>query len=261
MKIENLGTVKGRLLLKDIFHSLRYEKQRSALAVFLICWRICISGKNIDSYLNVDTKVIYPLGFRRGTVLWMEEILNRYYFSAINSFVYFGAAILLVLIALQRFSDILDNRFVIVGVCFEALLLIFMFIVMLFSPNEDLLDDGDNPNSGEDLISEVGEIGTEFAAAVIQMENLTHVLTEISSQQKEMINEVTKMANNNALAVSPNPEMLNIMTETNKTLLEFKETIEKLNESTNKLQHKQVEDVVRTELGRLLVNKIDEVNE
>ncbi|MEI6091513.1 MAG: hypothetical protein WCR42_13745 [bacterium] len=261
MKIENLATVKGRLLLKDIFHSLRYEKQRSAIAVFLICWRICISGKNIDRYLNVESKVVYPLGFRRGTVLWMEEILNRYYFSAINSFVYFGAAILLVLIALQRFSDILDNRFVIAGVCFEALLLMFMFIVMLFSPNEDLLDEADNSTTGEDLISEVGEIGTEFAAAVMQMENLTHALTEIGSQQKEMIYEVMKMANNNALAVSPNPEMLHIMSETNKTLLEFKETIERLNESTNKLQQKQVEDVVREELSRILVNNVNKVNE
>lgn len=261
MKIENLATVKGRLLLKDIFHSLRYEKQRSALAVFLICWRICISGKNMERYLNVDAKVTYPLGFRRGTILWMEEILNRYYFSAINSFVYFGAAILLVLIALQRFSDILDNRFVIAGVCLEALLLIFMFIVMLFSPNEDLLDEADNPNSGDDLLTEIGEIGTEFAAAVMQMENLTQALTEISLQQKEMIYEVMKMANNNALAVSPNPEMLQIMSETNKTLLEFKDTIERLNESTNKLQQKQVEDVVREELSRILVKKINEVNE
>jgi hypothetical protein len=261
MKIENLATVKGRLLLKDIFHSLRYEKQRSAIAVFLICWRICISGKNIDRYLNVETKVIYPLGFRRGTILWMEEILNRYYFSAINSFVYFGAAILLVLIALQRFSDILDSRFVIAGVIFEALLLMFMFIVMLFSPNEDLLDEADNPNSGEDLISEVGEIGTEFAAAVLQMENLTHALTEINSQHKELIYEVMKMANHNALAVSPNPEMLQIMSDTNKTLLEFKETIAMLNESTNKLQQKRVEDVVREELNRILVNNVNKVNE
>jgi len=261
MKIENLATVKGRLLLKDIFHSLRYEKQRSAIAVFLICWRICISGKNIDRYLNVETKVIYPLGLRRGTILWMEEILNRYYFSAINSFVYFGAAILLVLIALQRFSDILDNRFVIAGVIFEALLLMFMFIVMLFSPNEDLLDEADNSSSGEDLISEVGEIGTEFAAAVMQMENLTHALTEISLQQKEMIYEVMKMANTNALAVSPNPEMLQIMSETNKTLLEFKATIALLNESTNKLQQKRVEDVVREELNKILVNNVNKVNE
>ncbi len=261
MKIENLATVKGRLLLKDIFHSLRYEKQRSAIAVFLICWRICISGKNIDRYLNVETKVVYPLGIRRGTILWMEEIINRYYFSALNSFVYFGAAILLVLIALQRFSDIMDNRFVIAGVFFEALLLVFMFIVMLFSPNEDLLDEEDDSSTGEDLISEVGEIGTEFAAAVMQLENLTQALTDINQQQKEMVYEVMKMANANALAVSPNPEMMLIMSETNKTLREFKETIEKLNESTNKLQQKQVEDVVREELSRILVKKINNVNE
>ena len=255
VQIENLATYKGRILLSKIFHSLRYEKQRSAFSVFFICLGICISGKNIDSYIDEDIKINYTLGVRRGIALWLEEILNRYYFSAINSFVYFGAAILLVLIALQRFSDIVDSRIVIGGVILESSMLVMMFIVMLFTPNEDLVDEKEEIDSGE-LIDEIGEIGSEFAQAVIQLENIAQSIDESVKKQEALIEKVDQSLKVNIALVNPNPEMINIMGETNKSIEIFKASLDDLTKATKQLEDKQIEAQVRKEIERIVKNNL-----
>lgn len=251
MKVENLATYKGRLLLRDVFHNLRYEKQRSAFAVFFILLGICISGKNIGNYYKEDVTVSYSLGFRRGLALWMEEILNRYFFSAINSFVYFGAAILLVLIALQRFTDVVDTRIVIGGVILESCMLLLMFLVMLFSPNEELTEEDEEASTSE-LIDEIGEIGSDFAQAVIQLENIASDISKIVEKQDEIVEKVDKSIKMSALAVNPHPKMISAMEETNDSIKTFKQSLDLLAEKTDSLRDKTIEEEVRKEIERLV---------
>jgi hypothetical protein len=252
MKIENLATYKGRLLLRDVFHTLRYEKQRSAFAAFFILLGICISGKNIGNYYDEDVTISWSLGVRRGLALWMEEILNRYYFSAINSFVYFGAAILLVLIALQRFTDVVDTRIVIGGVILEATMLLLMFLVMLFSPNEELSDSDDEEVGTGELIDEIGEIGSDFAQAVVQLENIAADIAKAVEKQDEIIEKVDKAIKISAMAVNPHPKMITAMEETNKSIATFRESLDQLSEKTDALREKQIEEEVRKEIERIV---------
>ena len=65
----------------------------SGFSTSLLCWRICTSERELFRYSKNEVTVLHPLGFFSGSGLWMEEIVNRYYYSTINSFVYFGAAI------------------------------------------------------------------------------------------------------------------------------------------------------------------------
>ena len=37
-----------------------------------------------------DVVILHPLGVWSGTTLWMQEVVNRFYYSAINAFVYAG---------------------------------------------------------------------------------------------------------------------------------------------------------------------------
>ncbi len=255
MKIENLATYRGRLLLRDVFHSLRYEKQRGAVAVFFICLGICISGKNISNYIDKEIEISYSLGFFKGIALWMEEILNRYYFSAINSFVYFGAAILLVLIALQRFSDFVDSRIVIGGVILESTMLILMFIVMLFSPNEELEEEKEEAGT-EELIEEIGEIGSDLAQAALQLENIASSLETSIKMQEQIIDKLDETLKANTLATEPHPQMISVMGATNESIKGFKHSLEDLTNATKLLSEKQIEEQVRKEIERIVKKNI-----
>ena len=187
----------------------------------------------------------------------MEEIVNRYYFSTINSFVYFGAAILLVLIGIRRFSEVIDDNIVIAGIAFEALMLILMFIVMLFTPNQDTVELTTNDEEpSDDLITEIGEIGHDLAAVVMQLEQLGSSIEDMINKQNDILKTVENIAQTNADAVSPNPQMLETMRETNIILKEFKDTVQSFNSAAEELKKEEIELAVRREVERIIVDKV-----
>lgn len=260
-QIETLSSVEGRRLLYRIFQELRYQKQMSNFSILTLTWRICTTEREISRYTKEDVQVLHPLGFFRGTSLWMEEIVNRFYFSTINSFVYLGAAILLVLIGVRRFSSSVSDTVVIAGVAFEALMLLFMFIVMLFTPSEDALPINQTEDEAEkELLVEIGEIATDFATAVTKLETLGENVKNLLIQQTEILallresNEMTRQI------VSPNPKLLEIMEQTNKSLAEFNQTLIKLNESASKLKQEEIEIAVRRELEKFFSNILNNRN-
>ena len=257
--IETLASIEGRKLLGQIYKELRFNKQQSGLSTLYQCWKICISEKEIFRFIKADVTVAHNLGFLAGTSLWMQEIVNRYYFSAINSFVYFGAAILLVLIGLRQFTNEVSNEVVIAGVAFEALMLLFMFIVMLFAPNEDdnnPIDSDDSDEGIDDLITEVGEIGRDFAAVVVQLENMSNTQKDLLNQQALLIKVVSNLAEGISDSSSPNPKMLLAMKDTNEALQNFKETVDKLNENAMKLQKEEIKAAVRKEFENIIGEKL-----
>ncbi|MBI5325922.1 MAG: hypothetical protein HZB41_11735 [Ignavibacteriae bacterium] len=258
--IDTLSSLDGRATLAEVYNELRFEKQLSNFSTLLICWRICVRERELFRYVKKDVTVLHPLGIFSGTGLWMEEILNRYYFTTINSFVYFGAAILLVLIGLRRFTNYVNPDIVLGGVAFEALMLIFMFVVMLFTPSEELetlkARTNENQNTIEDLIVEVGEISRDFAAVVVQLEKLSDSFQEVLKQQSNLTFLIGKLSDNYSDASAPNPQMLEIMKETNFALSEFKNTVNNLNNAAELLKREEIEIAVRKEVERVLVNKL-----
>ncbi len=256
-QIETLSSLEGRKLLYAIFQELRYQKQMSNISILALTWRICTHEREISRYTKKDIQVLHPLGFFSGTALWMEEIVNRFYFSTINSFVYLGAAILLVLIGIRRFSSTVSDGIVIAGVAFEALMLLFMFIVMLFSPSEDALPLDKNNETSEEanqIVVEVGEIATDFASAVVELQMMNDNMKTILRQQDEILGLVRESNELTRQIISPNPRLIEVLEATNQSLSQFKDSIEKLNAVAQELQKEEVEIAVRRELEKFFVN-------
>jgi methyl-accepting chemotaxis protein len=254
-QIGTLSSVEGRKLLYAIYQELRYQKQMSNLAILALTWRICTTEREISRYTKQEVQVLHPLGFFRGTALWMEEIVNRFYFSTINSFVYLGAAILLVLIGIRRFSSTVSDSIVIAGVAFEAMMLLFMFIVMLFTPSEDALPvDKSEDDPQKELLYEIGEIATDFATAVSKLESLGDNVKNLLIQQTEILTLLRESNEMTRQIISPSPKLLEIMQETNKSLQQFKESLDKLNQATEQLAQEEIEIAVRKELEKFFTN-------
>ncbi len=257
-KIENLASIAGRDLLRNIYRVLRFEKQRSSFACLLVTWRIATSDLEISKYIKQEVQILHSLGFLKGTSLWLQEIVNRFYFSTVNSFVYFGAAILLVLIGIRRFSDNVSDEIVIWGIIFEAAMLIFMFIIMLFTPNDEISEDDsqEQHNQQQELMTEVGEIGRDFAAALVQLETITDKMDNMLTKQNESIRLLMELVKTTAETASPNNQMLGVMSETNSLLSEFKERISELVNTVDKINNDEIRYSVRKELETLLVEKL-----
>lgn len=255
-QISSLATVSGRKLIHEAYKELRYNRQRSSLSTLGVLWRICTFEKNLNKYINRNIDITMPLGFFRGTTLWMEEVVNRFYFSTINSFVYFGAAILLVIIGLRRFDDNVSLTLVFGGIIFESVMLFLMFIVMLFTPNDEASEE-EEVDLAEDLLTEVGEIGRDFAAAVVQLEDINDKFSNVVKNQNDLIDKLERIAVSNSEAVQPNPEMISIMKSTNIALSDFENTIKDLNKSVAMLKKEEIEFSVKKEIEKIISNKIN----
>ncbi len=256
-KIENFGTYEGRELLRQIYRELRYEKQRGSFSSLATTWKIATSEIELAKYCKQEVTIMHSLGFFKGTSLWLEEIVNRFFFSTINSFVYFGAAVLLVLIGVRRFSDNVSDDIVIYGIIFEAVLLIFMFLIMLFTPSDDLFEDNvsDNDIQHSDLLTEVGEISRDFAAATVQLEQITDRLATMINSQKESVVLLTDLISHSKDLAEPNPKMISTMAETNVLLGQFQEKINTMVEAMDKIQSEEIRSAVRQELESMMISK------
>ncbi len=257
-KIDNFGSISGRHLLQDIFKSLRYEKQWSSFAALFATWRIATSEIELEQYTGDDIQIIHSLGFWRGTAIWLEEIVNRFYFSTINSFAYFGAAILLVLVGVRRFSDHVSDDIVIAGIIFEAALLLFLFFIMLFTPNEEITSNNQKEEIDfqKELLNEVGEISRDFAATTMQLENLIEKLNALISLQNESLSQISVIAKSFMDISQPNPQFVSILQQTNNTLLDFNDKIKILTESVAQIKQEEIKIAIRNELEQILSNKI-----
>jgi prephenate dehydrogenase len=79
------------------------------------------------------------------------------------------------------------------------------------------------------------------------VKNLLIQQTEILTLLRES-NEMTRQI------ISPSPKLLEIMQETNKSLQQFKESLDKLNQATAQLAQEEIEIAVRKELEKFFTN-------
>jgi methyl-accepting chemotaxis protein len=264
-QIQTFSTVRGRSALRDIFRELRYEKQVSGFTTLLTCWRLCTFEREAYRYSKRQVTIIHSLGLFRGTSLFLQEIVNRFYFSTINSLVYLGAAALLLIISAYRFTDKVDNRAVLVGVALEAFMLFVLFVVMFFSPADDVESEASiDADSGglsantdiRELITEVGEISADYAAFTERLDNVTSSLSGMISRQDELIGAVNEMARSVSLASTPQPEFIESMRQTNTALQAFQRNVHDLVDATHTLRREEIQRAVRVEVERMLANRV-----
>jgi hypothetical protein len=259
--IQTLSTARGRALLRDVFRELRYEKQVTAFTALLTCWRLCVFERDIFRYSRFQVTAIHSLGFFAGSSLWMREIINRFYFSTINSLVYLGAAILLVVIASYRFTDNVDARYVIAGVLAEACLLFLLFVVMFFSPADDVDMEQDDTEDGyvtevRNLITEVGEIGSDYADVAEKLDSVSTILSGLMGRQDELIASVQDLTRITQQTLSPTPEFSQVVRETNHALKEFTGSVHSFINAAEALHRDEIQRAIQREVERLLAQRI-----
>lgn len=254
-ELRSLATREGRALVREVFRELRFDKQLSGFTSLSTMWRICSSEREIYRYSNHEVTVLHPLGIWSGTSLWMQEVVNRFYYSTINSFVYFGASILLVMIGIRRFTDQLTDTAVLASIGFEAFLLVMMFVVMFFSPTDESEEEQFQENGNEEkneLLREIGEISRDYAMVAMNMENAIASLRELTRENAELANSVRIAVESAAHAVAPNPELVVTMRAANESMQRFQHTVSELTTAAAALRREEIQASVRSEVERLL---------
>lgn len=257
--LETLSTASGRALLRDLHQELRFDKQMHALSTLLLLWRICTRESDLFRTVNRDVTVLHPLGLLGGTSLWMQEIINRFYYAPINAFVYMGAAFLLVAVGLNRIRIIDTPGLLVTAIIVEALLLLMLFLVMFFTPPSEAdgqSGQGESDSTTQELVRELGEIGRDYAAMAVQLETISVTLHEVVERQDAMTAQLRDSVQAAVGAVAPNPELMHSMKQNTLALADFTESVSALSERLKAVERQEVERLVRQELERILSRNI-----
>lgn len=263
-QLESLASVNGRSLLREIYRELRYERHLGAIEALAACWRISTKEQELIRLTRRDVVILHPLGILSGTKIWMEEIVNRFFYSAINAFVYAGAAFLLLVVGLNRTGAISAPSVVVAGIIIESLLLLLLFLVMYFTPPEEPDGKGlasDGQAATEELLREIGEIGRDYAAMAVQLESIAASLSDLVERQDNTVHAIRESVDAAVNAVAPNPELMASMQAASAALDRFAEAVDVLSKRMHIIEHEEVERLVRIELERLLSRRILERND
>ena len=257
--IETMASIEGRRLLHSIFRELRFERQLSAFRILFTTWKICTSELNTGDFSNKDITILHKIGIFKGTSIWMEEIVNRFFFSSVLSLVYFGAAFLILVIGLNRFTDYVPLFLLIAAVVFESTMLMVMFLTMLFSPKDDsyYTEEGNNDVSSKDeILIEIGEIGRDLASVVVQLENLHDTFKGIIAVQTDMVESLKEANRINMDLAKPNPELIDHLKKTNQELEQFKNTFGEINQSISQIKDQKIDEKVKEQIAKIIKNNI-----
>ena len=258
MQLETLASLQGRSLLKDIYRELRFDRQLGTTQVLGALWRICTTEQELIRRTRHDVVVLHPLGWWQGSILWMQEVINRYYFSAINAWVYAGAAVLLLAVGLNRVGVIHQPEMVVAGIVLEAFLLLVLFAVMYFTPPDDV--EVQAPTGAAEgtieLLREIGEIGRDYAAMAVQLEAIASSLNDLVEKQDAMATTVRDSVNAAVHAVAPNPSLMTAMENTTVALDRFAGSIDALGMRLKAMETQEVENLVRTQLERIVSKEV-----
>jgi hypothetical protein len=254
-ELVSLASSDGRQIYRELYKLLRTEQQRSHRDTLRILWQVATGARSLREFGYNDITVRYRLGVFAGTRLWLEEIVSRYYYSTVLSFVYGGAAILLVVIGLRRFSSIITDTVVLLSVGLEALLLLLLFTVMFFSRADDT-----DPHISQlhDLLREIGEIGRDYAVTLQSIERATTAIEQLASQNARLAAATEDAVRAAVAATAPSPELLEHLQAVNHALEQLRIRIDALTDALGAIEHDRIEQAVRTELAALLEGRINE---
>ncbi len=215
------------------------------------------------------------LGLNLGTRVCMEEIIARYYFNAVQGWVYFGAMILLIFVGL-RFAGVITERMTLVGIGIEAMMLLALSIVTHFLPNDDAQPQSLTQGRPELLLSSINQSVQGMTDAVsdlfrlisqtdmrqdILLTKLTEYISKVSAENTRLQVEKLEETNQNlrefgemirTTQLEVTQKQLQKLDQTNESLQALSKSMESLHGEIRKIVQQSIDSLVTEEIGGLL---------
>lgn len=184
--VKDLDIYEGRRLLRDFYHE-RRVKNAFELRTLLECWKLCRRGTEVRFNDGRRVRLETNLGFRLGTRLFLEEIVSRHHYNLIQGFVYFGA--MLVLLAVALYLAGYSPWIAMVAFFAEALALLLLATVTAYSPSEDAAVGSTTLGLSENLLTTINGSIREMTNAV---SDLFRLISQTDIRQDVLLTRLTE---------------------------------------------------------------------
>jgi len=260
--------------LHDFYHDRRI-RHSFEFGTILECWRLCVRGTEVRLSDGRLILLENTLGLNLGTRVCMEEIIARYYFNAVQGWVYFGAMILLIFVGL-RFAGVITERMTLVGIGIEAMMLLVLSMVTHFLPNDDAQPASLVQGKPENLLSSINQSVQGMTDAVsdlfrlisqtdmrqdILLTKLTEYISKVSAENTRLQIEKLEETNQNLRSfgemirtaqLEVTQRQLEKLDQTNESLQALSKSMESLHGEIRKIIGQSIDSLVTEEIGGLL---------
>ena len=175
--------------MHEFFHE-RRVKNTFEFRTAVECWRLCRNAVEVQFGDGRRVRFESNLGLKLGTRVFLEEIIGRYYYNAIQGLVYGGATLILISIALFLLGY--SMWFALASFFLEAAFLLFLSIATAYQPPEDSVSPyalglPENvlvsiSNSVREMTNAVSDLFRLFSQTDIRQDMLLTRLTEYLSK-------------------------------------------------------------------------------
>jgi len=249
--VPNISSPEGRKIYVEYLHDLAKVQQISAIIFLPRLWLTACFGKEINIQNNdTNYSISHALGLRLGTRVFMEEIISKHYFNAVQALVYFGAVIMLIFLAM-RFAGIISEEISLIGIIIEAFMLITLASVIYYSkdePTTELEQEDNDEGLIKEMLQELEEIGSQYATLGIKIENAVKTQSE---NMRELTNKVAQIQGLQELS----SHSIELKT-TNSLLQQLIVSIDELNKKVDLISTKEIEYKVREEIQKIVNSSI-----
>lgn len=259
--ISNLASPSGRAIYQQLWNDLIAERREAVIPSLLKLWKTASFGTEVRILASDETFTIsHRLGARQGTRLFMEEVIVRHYYNNVQALVYLGAVVLLVFLGL-RFAGVFSEEVALIGIGVEAIMLLLLFTVLFYAPEEAVDLNGVTVPTAEEAVSrdesteerldmvrevlkEIEEIGSTYASLAMKLEGLSRSQDE---NLKELARRVSAIQGLNLL--ESHAERLET---TNSLLAQLVGAIEGINSRIELMFGKEIEFHVRRQIEAMV---------
>ncbi|GBD06966.1 hypothetical protein HRbin21_00775 [bacterium HR21] len=193
-------------------------------------------------------------GVWRGILVWFEAVVAPYYAGWISALVYAGAALLLLLIGLHRFTDGVGPEAILAALFLEASLLVLLALTLGAAPatrtsavEEDEL---------RSIADEIAEIAGDAGRILDSHRELLTQWHAVGERQRKLLEQISTLLNTLATLPLPSTKLAETIERLNQNLDTTTAMLQRFREELQQWQREQLQELVRQELARLLSNRV-----
>lgn len=195
-------------------------------------------------------------GIWRGVALWFEAVVAPYYAGWVSALVYAGAALLLLLIGLHRFTESIGTGAVIAALVLEVCLLLLLAATLGAAPSAQSTVVDSVATELKDIANEIAEIASDAWKIQEGHRELLRAWQDVGEQQRKLLEQFRTALDTLARLPLPGEKFIGALEQVRQSLDATAGMLQHLSTELQQWRQEQLQELIRQELVRLLGDRL-----
>lgn len=226
---------------------LLYEKAQQLLSQYGRLYTLLVTLRWATT--GADDGGIPRQGWWRGGIRWLEAVVVPFYMPWASGFVFLGAAVLLLLLGIRRFTGVIGEEPIIAAFVAEGFFLLVLFLLLLLAPGSPSSTRSDELST---LVHDLNDIATDITRIVESHDQLLQRWQESTESQSIALQRLDQLLQKLQQLPLPGAALVAELQQLQQALSQLNATIRQTVDELQHWRNQQLQSLVQQELARIL---------